>query len=419
MQKIARGVERGTQRTKKVRIVRQQGIPTGRVKRPGSLTNDSFFYTCVTILKKIVTGYISSRQRFFTFEYSCRSHVPCVCADTNNRSVLLDRIPSATQSEIDGQLGPINAAPPDGRMDSDELIEEMGQVDKGQSDVNYPRDIAVEMNLRLNMDFHSVGQEGSIRRQIFIQDLKQDLVDASGMVASDFNILKVSPGSVVVDMNAPGNAAEEIHRQSLDPNSRLRSGKVTQFTDKISLTDLKIFCCDTGVPRALGTADQLVGTQRAFGDFEDWDSKDQQRSEEIRVKPEVSSIPVKPSFREEVFTERGCGDKGGNQHRIEEHYDLRFEENSGDKRGINIESKSNTLEALIVSQMLHAVKVIRQHWHYRGLISTGQRFCHGGVDSLNISHRHRHFRRVDKRSFMKTAVFRDPLSKLVPMTIIV
>ena len=47
MQKIARGVERGTQRTKKVRIVRQQGIPTGRVKRPGSLINASFFYTCV------------------------------------------------------------------------------------------------------------------------------------------------------------------------------------------------------------------------------------------------------------------------------------------------------------------------------------------------------------------------------------
>ena len=297
-----------------------------------------------------------------------------MCADTNNRSVLLDRIPSATHSEIDGQLGPINAAPPDGRMDSDELIEEMGQVDKDQSDVNYPRDIAVEMNLRLNMDFHSAGQEGSIRRQIFIQDLKQDLVDASGMVASDFNILKVSPGSVVVDMNAPGKAAEEIRRQSLDPNSRLRSGKVTQFTDKISLTDLKIFCCDTGLPRALGTAEQLVGTQRAFGDFEYWDSKDQQRSEEIRVKTEVSSIPVKPSFREEVFTERDSGDKGGNQHRIEEQYDLRFEVDSGDKGGINIESNGNTLEALIVSQMLQAVKVIRQHWHYRGLISKRESF---------------------------------------------
>jgi hypothetical protein len=52
---------------------------------------------------------------------------------------------------------------------------------------------------------------------------------------SDFNILKVSPGSVVVDMNAPERAAQEIHRHSLDPNSRLRSGTFHRFTDEISL----------------------------------------------------------------------------------------------------------------------------------------------------------------------------------------
>jgi hypothetical protein len=70
---------------------------------------------------------------------------------------------------------------------------------------------------------------------MFIKDLKQDLADASGMGTSDFNILKVSPGSVVVDIDAPEKAAQEIHRQSLDPNSRLRSGKVTRFTDKITM----------------------------------------------------------------------------------------------------------------------------------------------------------------------------------------
>jgi hypothetical protein len=93
----------------------------------------------------------------------------------------------------------------------------------------------VEMNLRLNMDFQTAGQEGSMNRQMFIKDLKQDLADASGMGTSDFNILKVSPGSVVVDIDAPEKAAQEIHRQSLDPNSRLRSGKVTRFTDKITM----------------------------------------------------------------------------------------------------------------------------------------------------------------------------------------
>ncbi len=91
------------------------------------------------------------------------------------------------------------------------------------------------MNLRLDMDFQAAGHEDSIQRQAFINDLKQDLADASGMGTSDFNILKVSQGSVVVDMDAPEEAAQEIQRQSIDPNSRLRSGKVTRFTDTITL----------------------------------------------------------------------------------------------------------------------------------------------------------------------------------------
>jgi hypothetical protein len=79
------------------------------------------------------------------------------------------------------------------------------------------------------------GQEGSTQRQNFIKDLKQDLGDASGTVASDFNILKLSPGSVIVELTAPEKAAQEICMQSLVPNSRLRNGKVTRFTDKITL----------------------------------------------------------------------------------------------------------------------------------------------------------------------------------------
>jgi hypothetical protein len=100
----------------------------------------------------------------------------------------------------------------------------------------------VEMNSRLDMDFEGdlkaatlPGHEDSIKRQTFIKDLKQDLADASGMSTSDFNIPKVFQGSVVVDMDAPEEAAQEIQRQSIDPNSRLRPSKVTRFTDKITL----------------------------------------------------------------------------------------------------------------------------------------------------------------------------------------
>jgi hypothetical protein len=90
--------------------------------------------------------------------------------------------------------------------------------------------------MRLNMDFQTaVGQEGSMQREKFIKDLTQDLAHASGTEASDFNVLKLSAGSVIVDVLAPAKAAQEIHRQSLDPNSRLRTGSVTRFTDTIRL----------------------------------------------------------------------------------------------------------------------------------------------------------------------------------------
>ena len=98
----------------------------------------------------------------------------------------------------------------------------------------------VEFNLRLDMDFQAAGQEGSMQRQVFVKDLKQDLAHASGMGTLDFNILKLSPGSVVAYMNAPETAAQEIQRQSLDPNSRLRSGKVTRFTDKVTLPIISV-----------------------------------------------------------------------------------------------------------------------------------------------------------------------------------
>jgi hypothetical protein len=106
-----------------------------------------------------------------------------------------------------------------------------------QQDAESQKDRLVEMNLRLNMDFLAAGREDSIQRRNFIKDLKQDLADASGTGTLCFNILKVSPGSVVVDLHAPENAAQEIYRQSLDSNSRLRKGKVTRFTDKITLSD--------------------------------------------------------------------------------------------------------------------------------------------------------------------------------------
>ena len=123
------------------------------------------------------------------------------------------------------------------RILPDSEIEALSQKLPGQWQANgqVQEERAVEMNVRLNIDFSAAGPAGSVERRVFIQDLKQDLADAAGVATSDFNVRNVSPGSVLVAVNAPEKPAQEIQRQSLDPNSKLRSGKVTRFTEAITL----------------------------------------------------------------------------------------------------------------------------------------------------------------------------------------
>jgi len=54
------------------------------------------------------------------------------------------------------------------------------------------------------------------------------------------NILKVCAGSVVVEVEAPVDAARDLQRQSLQPNSRLRTGKLTRFIDTITLPSRQV-----------------------------------------------------------------------------------------------------------------------------------------------------------------------------------
>ena len=102
----------------------------------------------------------------------------------------------------------------------------------------------IEMSLRLSMDFSGAGKECSIARQDFVDDLKQDIVKAYLCLDPDgdpaINIMKISPDNksfsvIVVDMSSSEKGAQEIHRQSLDPESTLLSGKITRFTETITL----------------------------------------------------------------------------------------------------------------------------------------------------------------------------------------
>jgi hypothetical protein len=67
----------------------------------------------------------------------------------------------------------------------------------------------VEMRLKLALDFDTaVGGEGSDSRSNFEKDLCQDLASATGLPSSSFALKKLSPGSVIVDLEIRPNIAE-------------------------------------------------------------------------------------------------------------------------------------------------------------------------------------------------------------------
>jgi Ca2+-binding EF-hand superfamily protein len=99
--------------------------------------------------------------------------------------------------------------------------------------------------MTLGMSFHETGEEGSSKREAFKRDVANDLAKASGLPAENFKITKLSAGSVIVDIDilpdplgiapAPSNVARDLQKQAADPNSPLRSGKLTSQTDGIQV----------------------------------------------------------------------------------------------------------------------------------------------------------------------------------------
>jgi len=102
----------------------------------------------------------------------------------------------------------------------------------------------VQLTMALDIPFHETGEEGSSKREAFKRDLEKDLANASGLPAENFKITKLSAGSVIVDMTilpdplgaiAPSAVARNLEQQAADPNSPLRSGKLTSKTQGIQV----------------------------------------------------------------------------------------------------------------------------------------------------------------------------------------
>jgi len=113
----------------------------------------------------------------------------------------------------------------------------------------------VQLTMTLSMSFHETGQEGSSKREAFKRDVANDLAKASGLPAENFKITKLSAGSVIVHIDimhidimhidimtdplsiapAPSAVARDLEQQAADPNSPLRSGKLTSKTKGIQV----------------------------------------------------------------------------------------------------------------------------------------------------------------------------------------
>ncbi len=109
-----------------------------------------------------------------------------------------------------------------------------------------PMQAPVQLTMMLDIPFHETGEEGSSKREAFKRDVEKDLAKASGLPAENFKITKLSAGSVIVDMTilpdprgaiAPSAVARNLEQQAADPNSLLRSGKLTSKTQTIQVLD--------------------------------------------------------------------------------------------------------------------------------------------------------------------------------------
>ena len=120
------------------------------------------------------------------------------------------------------------------------------------------------VTLTLGLEFSSAGEEGSSERQVFENQLVQDLANASEVAASRFDVKKMSPGSIVVDLHivadhtgkGPGSAsvAKLLQEQAANSDSLLRKGSVTCHTQSVCINgpsapvaqpmDEQAFCSD-------------------------------------------------------------------------------------------------------------------------------------------------------------------------------
>jgi hypothetical protein len=111
----------------------------------------------------------------------------------------------------------------------------------------------------------------------FEYNISQDLAKASGAAPQQFQVLRLSPGSVIVECMIHGDAegrgpdaisiATTLEKQAGDPKSALRSGVLTRHLLALALPTLRPGSMQKliATPSVTGTADRTRGPGGASG----------------------------------------------------------------------------------------------------------------------------------------------------------
>jgi len=133
----------------------------------------------------------------------------------------------------------------------------------------------VDMVIKLGLDYSAAGKEGTAHRAAFVNNLAQDLANATGQPPDAFEVTRVSPGSVLVDMlihdgaagggeprATPMDVACDLERQARDPASPLRAGVLTRHTQAIALPTIRPGSMDELLPAPAASAASKLPSSR-------------------------------------------------------------------------------------------------------------------------------------------------------------
>jgi len=121
----------------------------------------------------------------------------------------------------------------------------------------------VDLHLRLGLDVSAAGDAGSATRLAFEEDLCADLAYASSLPFECFRVTNLEAGSILVvceilpdpsrEGPSPLDAAADLERQAVDPESLLLGGHVTCYTEELFFTQQQP---ETHLPRQVRRQDK-------------------------------------------------------------------------------------------------------------------------------------------------------------------